>query len=532
MVDTATKTVDLIDEEFHREEILDRWLTVGVAALTLFAAWIRVSGLSNGSFYRDDAWVALTSRVPVSEAWKMVGTAPGFTMFERYWVQITSPSTWWAQLPTFLVAVLAVPLIVAICRWWGLSRWTSLLAGALIAVSHVAVIYATHLKPYSHDLIAGTVVLAAAEWWRRGNTAWLFTALAAMSFAVSFTIFPLILGCGVVILVQSISSKRTLGVIAPLAVLAGACGGLYWAVHNGISPRLKQSWQSNFFSYHSLSAFKGSFVHIFSGLIWGFGDTTPALHLAGYSKLFIVVIVVFAVIGMTRIDQTIMPLAAVIAAVAMSAFHEIALGTGRTDAYLYPAIAILVAYGAEATYRFLAAKQRYLAYVVAAGLICVVTFAGVDRATHRPTYPGGSINPVLAAAREVIIVNGGVIIEGTARWPWTYYGARHVVLVFSPEYNTGFAPVSLNPRVAVMKGTIIEGGYDPIAAVDKVARLPLVLYVRTDDWSALGDPLRVALTNACFHEFNFQHTPGYLLEWLQKGSCPEKAPHRVPPRRP
>ena len=217
MVDTATHSVEFDHEEFHREEIADRWMVLGVAALTLFAAWLRSSGLSRGSFYRDDAWVALTHRVPLSEAWKMVGTAPGFTMFERFWVGLTAPSTWWAQLPVFLIAVLAVPLMVVVCRWWGLSRWASLFAASLIACSHIAVIYATHLKPYSHDIVAGVLVLAAAEFWRRGNTAWLFAVLAAISFAVSFTIFPLILGCSVVMVVQGASSKRTLALAAPLA---------------------------------------------------------------------------------------------------------------------------------------------------------------------------------------------------------------------------------------------------------------------------------------------------------------------------
>ena len=76
----------------------------------------------------------------------------------------------------------------------------------------------------------------------------------------------------------------------------------------------------------------------------------------GYSKAFIVVIVALAVIGMTRINETIMALASIITAIAAAAAHQIALGTGRTDAYLYPAIAILAAYGAETTFKFIHAR--------------------------------------------------------------------------------------------------------------------------------------------------------------------------------
>src|SRR5665811_1046638 len=86
----------------------ERWLVGGVMVLTLFAAWLRMAGLSSGSFYRDDAWVALTHRVPWHVAIHMVGTAPGFVLFERFWTSLTAPSTWWAQLPSFAVSILAI----------------------------------------------------------------------------------------------------------------------------------------------------------------------------------------------------------------------------------------------------------------------------------------------------------------------------------------------------------------------------------------------------------------------------------------
>ena len=73
-----------------------------------------------------------------------------------------------------------------------------------------------------------------------------------------------------------------------------------------------------------------------------------------------------------------------------------------------------------------------------------------------------------------------------------------------------------NPNVVIMPGTTIEGGYNPTAAVAALGRHRQVLYVRTDDWPALGDPLQAAFRSACFVPIRTAHVPGYLEEWLSR----------------
>jgi hypothetical protein len=122
---------------------------------------------------------------------------------------------------------------------------------------------------------------------------------------------------------------------------------------------------------------------------------------------------------------------------------------------------------------------------------------------------------------QIVMANhGAIVVEGTARWPWTYYLERNFKLVFSPQYNTGFAPVSLQPNVSIMRGTKIEGGYNPALAIAKVRSYSNILYVRTDDWPALGDPMRAAFTAACYHLTSTTHVPGYIMETMRKGACP------------
>jgi hypothetical protein len=512
-------TVSVLSRARRRAlEPQERWFLAGVLVITLVATWCRVAGLSHGSFYRDDAWVALTSRVPWHDAWRMVGTAPGFVLFERWWVGLTAWSTWWAQIPTLVVSVIAVPLMAIAARWWGLSRAGALLAAALIAVSRVNIEYATHLKPYAHDLVAGIVIVTAAEWWRRGRSAWPFAILSLLCLATSFSVAPVVVGCGVVMAVLGWRSQRWRSLVAPGAVVVILFGLLYWRVHNGISPRLKQSWYPNFLSYDSLHAFVHSISTIVDGFVWGFSDTTPHIHVVGASKLVIAFVLVAVIVGATRLPATVMALASVIGAGLFAALHVAPLGTGRTDAYLYPAVALLVCFGVEASVRAASRWRRDFAVMVMAGVIVLVGFVAVDQVLHRPSYPGGSITPVATAANDVLADGGGVLIEGTARWPWTYYEVRHVHLRFSNLYNTGFAPLSDDPRVFIMPGTVIEGGYDPVAAVHALRAHATLLYVRTDDWPTLGDPLRQVFRANCYYVYRRAHPAGYLLEWLHS-SC-------------
>jgi hypothetical protein len=133
-------------------------------SLVGLGAVLRGLELSNGTLYRDDAWVALGSRVPLSTAWRMTGTAPGFTLIERTLFQWMGHTTWLVQLPTLVVSIIGMLALAALLRWWGLSQFATLFGVSLLALSRIDISYATHMKPYAHDVLASIVVLAAAQW--------------------------------------------------------------------------------------------------------------------------------------------------------------------------------------------------------------------------------------------------------------------------------------------------------------------------------------------------------------------------------
>ncbi len=505
------------DRHDARRDISLGTFVVGVGFVTLYGLWLRLHGLSRGSLYRDDAWVALTHRVPWSEAWHMVGTAPGFVLAEKVWVTLTAPSTWWAQVPTLLVSLVGIVMIALVTLWWGYSRRAALVVALLISISPVAVTYATHLKPYAHDIFATTIILASAEWWRRGHSAWPWSFLTLACLATAFDTLPLVVGVGLAMVVLAFRHHSVHRLIAPGLGLVLPFGALYLAVRRGISPRLRESWAPNFIHWSSLHALAHSVWTVTSGLVSGFVDTTPHAHLPVYAKGLVVVVVILAVVGAVDYHRNLFALAGVAGAVLGAAIHLVPLGTGRTDAYLYPALAILVVGGISTTTAALRQHSVTLSRVAIAAVLAVVTVGALDLGAHRPTYPGGSIDSVARAATRELRAGGGVLVEGTARWPWTYYEVRDVRLVFSNQYNTGFAPLSDNPNVEIMPGTTIEGGYNPVRAVAAMRSHDRVLYVRTDDWPALGDPLQRAFSAACFHPVRALHTPGFYLEWLVRG---------------
>ena len=496
----------------------ERPFVLALVALTVLSAYSRATGLSHGALFRDDAWVALTRRVPLHVAWHMVGTAPGFVLFERFWVGLSAPSTWWAQIPTFVVATLTIPLLALAARWFGLKAPAALLASTLLAISRIDLQYATHLKPYASDVLVALGVLVTSEMYRRGRSAWPFAITSLAATALSFTVAPLVIGVAAVVAFTSWRTQRTRTLLAPMAVLILPLIALYLAVRSGISPRLRQSWAPNFVQYSSLRAVGHSVWSITSGLVAGFSDTTPHWHIPGLSKLILAYLIIAALYGAWRARGALSApwSAAVVVALLFSAMHIAPLGTGRTDAYLYAALALLVAYGTEGAAYWLAEKQLLLSRVAVGALIGFALFGLIDRTDYPARYPGGSFTAVANAARaELSQPTGSVLIEGTARWPWTYYDPAPVRLTFSPRYNTGFAPLSSDPRVVVMAGTVIEGGYSAKGAISKLANATTTVYVRSDDWPSLGDPVANALRAHCWHVTKRSHPAGYLLEWLR-----------------
>jgi hypothetical protein len=462
-----------------------------LVAVAIVGGVARAGGFSSGTLYRDDAWVALTTRVPLATAARMVVTAPGFVLGERVWIGWFPHTLWADQLPTFLASVAGVVVVGRLARWWGLSAPAALVAAGTITVATSDVVYATRIKPYAFDLLAACLILWLAERVRRTGARgapWLAVASVAVC-AFSLSPVPLVLGVWVALGVDAIVRHTTSArLVASGAATAVGLASLWLAVRGGVSPRLRTSWDGYYLVVSSPHGFVHSARTIVDGLVAGIGVTTPTLGLRGLGQLDRVALLALFVLGLTAWRRQLLGLAAVAAALVLSVPSLDPLGTGRTDAYLYPAIAMVVAEGAAVAWRAVRRGPRALGVGVLAAALVFGGLLAADRLSHRPAYPGGNFAPVSALVHQALRHGDHVVIGGTARWPWTYYDVHRVRIVHSDLYNNGYTTLSDLPKVIVIPGSAIEGGYPASAARAALALRGTcrpVLYVESNDWPSM-----------------------------------------------
>lgn len=473
---------------------IERLEWAALLGIALVAAVARAGGFSAGTLYRDDAWVALTTRVSLSTAARMVVTTPGFVLGERVWIGWFPHSVTMEQLPTFVASVAGVVAVGRLARWWGLSAPASLVAAGVVAVAYSDVVYATRVKPYAFDLLGACLLLWLADRVRRrgtGSAPWLAVASVAVC-AFSLTPVPLVAGLWVALGIEAVLRRRLDARLAWSGAAAAAClVGLWLAVRGGISPRLQSSWDGYYLVVSSAHGFAHSARTILDGLLRGVGDTTPQLGIRGLGELDRVALAALAVVGLWSWRRQLLPICALLAAAALSIPRLVPLGTGRTDAYLYPAIALLVAEGAARCWR---GARRLGRRATAVAAVAAVLFAGlvaVDRLVHQPAYPGGNLRVVAARLLHDRARGADVVLGGTVRWPWAYYEAPRVQIHFSDLYNNGYAPVfpgSPGNRLVALPGSAIEGGYasaSMLAAEHVRGHCAGVDYVETDDWPTM-----------------------------------------------
>jgi hypothetical protein len=461
-----------------------------LAVVTAIGAVARL-GFSRGTLYRDDAWVALTTKVSLVTASRMVVTTPGFVLAERAWIGWFPHTLAMEQLPTFLASVAGIVAVERLARWWGLSVHASLFAAAVVAVAYSDVQYATRVKPYAFDLLGACLLLWLAEKVRReGARAAPWLAFASVTVcAFSLTPVPLVAGVWVALGVDALLRRRlTRRLVGSAAATVVALAALWAVIRGDVSPRLKDSWNGNYLVVSSAHGLAHSAHTIVDGLVRGIGVTTPSLGPHGLGTIDRLAILVLFVVGLTRCRRQLLSLAALAGAALLSIPSLVPLGTGRTDAYLYPAIAMVLAEGASVCWGLARRVDVRAAVVVLCAGMAFAAFLAIDRMDDRPSYPGGNFAVVARIVTRDHADHEKVVIGGTARWPWSYYDVTQVRIRFSNLYNNGYTTLSDNKNVIVIPGSAIEGGYraSSIAAAREVRDdCNGVLYIESDDWPSM-----------------------------------------------
>jgi hypothetical protein len=448
----------------HRVSTIE---VLGVVGLVALGASTRARGFTGYDLWFDDAWAAMPARVGLSQAIHMVLTAPGYGLAMRSWIRLDPATTWWAQLPAYVLGLLAIPAVYALVRWLRNPRWVAFAAALVVTASPLLVQYATRVKEYPFDLIAACVILALAERARRGPSTHRLATLAAASVAAIF----ISAGCAPVVagawLALSLALLRDARLRRPLAacLVATASGALVvWVVFLRTLPRvLTTNWRRRGFlvDYRSLPRAERSLSLIFGGFLHAvFGYPVPAsfyrgspgVHDAGAlavgMALLCVAILVPLVASIRRgVTAELASALALLVAVVLSVADRVPLGDGRTDEVLYPALLVCLAAAVRAVSPHVrrtigeGAPAKAASGAVAGVLLVGAVVFGAD---HPAVYPTISLRGVDGGLAKLVRPGDVVFVDTFNSFGWCYYALTpcRVQVGGTPVWPQGFRPVS------------------------------------------------------------------------------------------
>jgi hypothetical protein len=454
------------------------WIDLAlVACAGVLAAVVRVPGLTDRGLYRDDAWVALSSRADFATAWRLGITMPGYELAIGAWGRL-SLATWWMQMPGLLASVATVVGVYLLARRLSSGRLASFGAAALIALSPMAVIYATRVKSYSVDALASVVILALAVRvlerpdWRR----WIVLGVAAVATtALSVSVLPVALSavawCGwrglrdAGALIEWRLLWRSPAAAVPLAYAAFVLV-LVFVVLAAVPPSLRYFWEPKYVSSPSGAVEAlGDFVDGLIAETWGLGTVALSVVLVG--------------VLIVRRDVAPLLVAPVVLSFLLAVAQRAPFGGGRTDIYLYPCIAIALALTVHHVVGRL--PTHGIAPVVGAMALLglAATLPGRNALSATP-YPSADVEQLTRQVTQLRQPDDGVVVAPFTRYAFALYDDKPPTLTLSSNYSTGFTASSTDPDVLIMPAEYYEGGYSLEVVDSFVAGRNRIWYLATD----------------------------------------------------
>ncbi len=505
------------------EGVLQGVDAVVLAGLVGVALALRWPGLDPSSLWLDDAWVALAHRTSGWSELRMVGfSAPGFAVLLKGWLGLVGFSELAAQLPALVAGVVSPAVAYALVVWRGWHRPAGVSAGIVLAVSPIAVTYATRVKQYTTEGLLALVLLGLALWLAdapdRGGRWAAFIGAGAVATVVSSFLAPYV-GAGVLAgLVAALLARD--GRTAWRAVAWGALYGVaalgwYLAVlAPAVTTSISGFWAEDYLAVDAgLGGFVASLASAVGGVLEGLLPVAPALGLVGLGVA--IALVVLARDGRVTAGRAWPSLALLltpmVVAVVLASSQLAPLGGGRTDLYLYPALVLMIAAGADAGIRFarrwgvVAATSTSLVVLALAGWL----LAGAERA---PDYPRYDVRPLVERMEGSAGEDEAILVYPATVWAYALYTSADIHLADDPVSSWGFSPRVEDPRVAVL----------PPGRDDPDAYLPTVAEVRDGEWEVVWllashwredlDALRLQLAEAGFDGEVVERRDGAVLE--------------------
>jgi len=460
---------------------------VGLCGFVLLGIILRLSSFTHAGLFQDDAWVALTGRVPLGTAARMAGTSPGFILGLHPYFSATATSARWTELPAFVIALVGIGATYPIVRRITNSAAAGAVATIIVAFSPVAIATSTHVKPYTLDYLDGLVVLGlgyAALADVHPRRSWQLAAASVVTLLLSASVLPVVVGVWIVVALDiARGQRRSDRRIAPAALSAVGVATLALTVYGNLPTALHRYWVEDLLTPAPLSTLPHRASATVRGLVTGLLPTTTKI--SGDVLLVTVVAVVLFGCGLLEVRRSRavrVAAAVVLTAVACSVLGRIPLGTGRTDMAIYPALVLVIVVGGARLSRSVLAQSPSGRRIVTSAVVAVLVASGaVAIVQHRP-YPATNLSALVPELSSCGSRPPLVVVDAYTRYPWALTESPRFTLEFSSGYGAGFT-VAHSSTAVVLPAQPYEVGYTPVAWAQSVERtagaLQPIAYVET-----------------------------------------------------
>ncbi len=383
MISTAAPEPVEVDAGSRR-----RWLTITACLVVIvgLTVWFRFRAIGVSSLWLDDAWVGVGAHFPtIGDTISSGLTSPGFSAIYRGWATVFGTGATTAQLLSLAFAVAAPIVIFLAATERGLPWFAGLFGAGLLATAPAHIDMSMRLKQYTAEAFAASVVLWLA--WRvldrTGSSGrWAAFTAAAVGASLLSGIGALIAGeaLAVCLVAAWLSRPRQLRA----AVIATAVFGLLVApwmllvVRPNIHPKLADYWRGFYLDGNGFAGGLGTRLQV---MAHGFQALAAPLVLLVLAVALGIVLVRRPLVGCLLGLPT-------LAAVVLAALSLAPIGTGRTDVYLFPSWALLVAVAVAEIAAVMASRGSWATGatvgVVLAALVVVALAASPSPTKYKP----------------------------------------------------------------------------------------------------------------------------------------------------
>jgi hypothetical protein len=410
----------------------DAALAVALAAVALL---LRLDPLGPSSLWIDDAWAALVSKADSAHDVLLAGvTAPGFAALLKAWLAVVGFSELRAQLLPFVVGVVTPPLLYLVLRRAGAGRLGASVGALVLVGSSVHMTYSTRVKQYTIEGLVALGVLAVAWWLVRGirqpTRWWVFAATCVGGIVLASSAIALAASSTAVALaLLARDDRRSLrAALAPAGLLAVFAALWWWFL---LRPRVTQALENYWAGYfvpHDEGLRRAAHV-----AARDLKDVAAgAINLPSTAAVLSVVAAVAILLVRRRIAPALLFVIAPCGlALILAAARAVPLGTGRTDLYLYPGLAMAIGLAVDEL-------RRSWARLTAAGVTVLVVISAVTFDPVVP-YPPRDVRPLVAELERRMSPTDSVLVRPDDIFAFALYSSLPVTFVRA-DAATGFAP--------------------------------------------------------------------------------------------